>query len=584
MKNSRNAVIVRAPFGGDGYTSISNIVARAPRLSLQARGLLLLLGSHEEGWELSEKALVSGTIHGVDFIRSAMAELEEDGYIRRYRERLPNGRWGPSLWIITDTPALLESWAAQRIAEEAEDGRTFVPLERRTRESTKRVRGKPARKGSKSRPELLPEPETRRSDASPDASPGDESGSAEPEASSPGSPVPAKSAADPENPSSGPVLAGGELLPEPAPELLPETGGELLPEPAPDPSLGWSGPKPVQPTLVDPAAAEPHLKKTNVKGTGKDARAGERARGGVRSEEEAEEATGHSEPTVPPLEGSRSIPLPSAWAHSLATALADEALDKGTVIAGTRAWDLGLRMDAALRLIESSNLMNASELAEWLRHGLFDPVTGRPKFRDWYRLMCWRLAASTLRQEGALWVLEHRGRVEGERVRRAQDQRDGSAADEFAGGLHRCVIHWEPWDDAHPCRGCLNDDPPVRSRQPQDQEAWDEEPQGAEPQEQEPQGAEPQDQEAWDEEPNEEEWAEGAEGGWDWNWDFSKPNDESGNSEEPAGRGRVRASREVWHALGKATGKNVLDDTPGTPFRSRRSFTESTSDPGRGEA
>lgn len=69
------------------YLIARNAWARDGRLSLRARGLLMLLLSHRSGWDVTLSSLVRENPEGREAIRSAIAELEEHGYLVREQTR-----------------------------------------------------------------------------------------------------------------------------------------------------------------------------------------------------------------------------------------------------------------------------------------------------------------------------------------------------------------------------------------------------------------------------------------------------------------------------------------------------------------
>jgi len=81
-----------------GFTQVANGVLRDPRLSLKARGLLVQLLSHEDGWQQSVAYCARECRDGRDSIKAAFRELEQAGYAQRRRRKGPGGKW---LWDIT---------------------------------------------------------------------------------------------------------------------------------------------------------------------------------------------------------------------------------------------------------------------------------------------------------------------------------------------------------------------------------------------------------------------------------------------------------------------------------------------------
>ena len=69
------------------FTIVRNAWARDGRMSLRARGLLLQLYSHRPGWEVTVESLVRVNPEGRDAVRSAIQELEENGYLVRQKRR-----------------------------------------------------------------------------------------------------------------------------------------------------------------------------------------------------------------------------------------------------------------------------------------------------------------------------------------------------------------------------------------------------------------------------------------------------------------------------------------------------------------
>jgi hypothetical protein len=88
----------------DHFTQIPNEWLRDSRLTFKARGLLAMLLSHSEGWSLSTAAIAEQNQEGKDAIRSAIAELQEFGYLSRSQVN-DNGRFGEAVWVTQDPTA-----------------------------------------------------------------------------------------------------------------------------------------------------------------------------------------------------------------------------------------------------------------------------------------------------------------------------------------------------------------------------------------------------------------------------------------------------------------------------------------------
>jgi hypothetical protein len=85
----------------DKFTQIPNAWLRDSRLSLKSIGLLAQLMSHEPGWQLSVNSLAYANQVGKDAIRSAVAELEEFGYLNRVQTR-EEGKFAETIWYTQD--------------------------------------------------------------------------------------------------------------------------------------------------------------------------------------------------------------------------------------------------------------------------------------------------------------------------------------------------------------------------------------------------------------------------------------------------------------------------------------------------
>ncbi|MDQ0985361.1 hypothetical protein [Streptomyces sp. V2I9] len=79
------------------FTVVGNHLAQHPELSLTAIGIAVRIQSLPQGTEVSIKALAAHCREGEKRIAAALRELEAVGYLRRVRDRLPDGR------IITRT-------------------------------------------------------------------------------------------------------------------------------------------------------------------------------------------------------------------------------------------------------------------------------------------------------------------------------------------------------------------------------------------------------------------------------------------------------------------------------------------------
>lgn len=98
-----------------GFVQLPNATVRDPRLSYLARGVLAEMLSRPDDWQESADAIWRRGRHerqeageGRNAIRSAFAELEKTGYLRRVRRRRKTGRFGTELHLF-DTPITLSA-------------------------------------------------------------------------------------------------------------------------------------------------------------------------------------------------------------------------------------------------------------------------------------------------------------------------------------------------------------------------------------------------------------------------------------------------------------------------------------------
>ena len=86
------------------FTVMSNHHLRNKTLSLKAKGLLSLMLSLPEDWDYTTKGLAQICKEGVDFISTALKELEKHGYLTRHRIRYKNGQLGDVEYTIHERP------------------------------------------------------------------------------------------------------------------------------------------------------------------------------------------------------------------------------------------------------------------------------------------------------------------------------------------------------------------------------------------------------------------------------------------------------------------------------------------------
>lgn len=86
------------------YTVMSNYHLRDKRISLKAKGLLSQMLSLPEDWDYTLTGLASINKESKDAIRSAVNELEDTGYIKRYQKVDKGGKFSGNEYVIYERP------------------------------------------------------------------------------------------------------------------------------------------------------------------------------------------------------------------------------------------------------------------------------------------------------------------------------------------------------------------------------------------------------------------------------------------------------------------------------------------------
>ena len=108
------------------FTQVANGVLNDDRLSLKAKGLYAYLYSKPEGWQFESSRIAMDSKDSRDSVRSALNELEENGYLTRYK--LSNGRM---VYMVIFPPITQEkpmtenpSEGIEPMTEKANDGKS----------------------------------------------------------------------------------------------------------------------------------------------------------------------------------------------------------------------------------------------------------------------------------------------------------------------------------------------------------------------------------------------------------------------------------------------------------------------------
>ena len=89
---------------------MNNHSAQNSELSLQAKGLLLVLMSNKDTWRPYIDELSKRSKNGRDAHRAAFEELKEAGYIRIYRKSFGRGKGIQNFPLVQDVPISESYW------------------------------------------------------------------------------------------------------------------------------------------------------------------------------------------------------------------------------------------------------------------------------------------------------------------------------------------------------------------------------------------------------------------------------------------------------------------------------------------
>lgn len=101
------------------YAMLPNAAARDERLSFRARGILLMLASHADGFYLTTEDAARQGKEGVKAVRTAYQELEAAGYLRRVKTQDAQGRrvLHTYVYVYGDAPTVENRATENRGAE-----------------------------------------------------------------------------------------------------------------------------------------------------------------------------------------------------------------------------------------------------------------------------------------------------------------------------------------------------------------------------------------------------------------------------------------------------------------------------------
>lgn len=86
------------------FTVMSNHHFKNKKLSLKAKGLLSLMLSLPDDWNYNMKGLATLSKDGIDSVRTAMKELENQGYVEKDRSRNEAGCYQRTVYTVREVP------------------------------------------------------------------------------------------------------------------------------------------------------------------------------------------------------------------------------------------------------------------------------------------------------------------------------------------------------------------------------------------------------------------------------------------------------------------------------------------------
>jgi hypothetical protein len=118
----------------DHFTQIPNNWVRDSSLSLKAIGLLTQLMSHRPGWNMSISSLARFNKTGVRTIKSAVQELELNGYLVRSEKQQhnPDGTFADFIWTTADP---LQNDATAKSVDAKEHTKNTITKEKQLKEN-----------------------------------------------------------------------------------------------------------------------------------------------------------------------------------------------------------------------------------------------------------------------------------------------------------------------------------------------------------------------------------------------------------------------------------------------------------------
>ena len=98
--------ILRKQLHDRHFTIIENNAIRDSRLSFKATGILCYLLSKPDGWTVNHRELMNNKTDGRASVLSGLTELEDCGYLERFKERQPDGTF-VNISLLREVPRIV---------------------------------------------------------------------------------------------------------------------------------------------------------------------------------------------------------------------------------------------------------------------------------------------------------------------------------------------------------------------------------------------------------------------------------------------------------------------------------------------
>lgn len=115
------------------YVMINRDLTRNVNLSFQARGFILYLLAHADGWKINRKFIMKSQNIGKDKLKSIVDELVKEGFMKMESERLQNGTFSIK-YLVSEFPRFKEMSTIAGLPIPVEPPRESRPIKKEQEE------------------------------------------------------------------------------------------------------------------------------------------------------------------------------------------------------------------------------------------------------------------------------------------------------------------------------------------------------------------------------------------------------------------------------------------------------------------